>query len=110
MTCFQSRDLPARVTRKIVPLASSLTSSAPSGVTATPAGRPQALSLSSTRHEVRAVQRDEGVAAVFGRERRVVVERGAQRGGVRLDQHLGRPHRPLRSGRLPRKAGSSRSP
>ena len=40
-----------RVTRKIVPLASSLTSSAPSCVTATPAGRPQALSL-STRNPV----------------------------------------------------------
>jgi hypothetical protein len=40
-----------RVTRKIVPLASSLTSSAPSRVTATPAGRPQALSL-STRNPV----------------------------------------------------------
>ena len=34
-----------RVTRKMVPLASSLTSRAPSRVTATPAGRPQALSL-----------------------------------------------------------------
>jgi hypothetical protein len=36
------------VTRKIVPFASSLTSSAPSWVTATPAGRPQTLSPSRT--------------------------------------------------------------
>jgi hypothetical protein len=36
-------------TRKIVPLPSSLTSSAPSVVTATPAGRPQTVSLSSRK-------------------------------------------------------------
>ena len=38
-----------RVTRKMVPFASSLTSSAPSRVTATPAGRPQALALSTRK-------------------------------------------------------------
>ena len=38
-----------RATRKIVPFASSLTSSAPSRVTATPAGRPQTVVLSITK-------------------------------------------------------------
>ncbi len=38
-----------RVTRKMDPFASSLTSSAPSRVTATPAGRAQTVSLSSTK-------------------------------------------------------------
>ena len=46
------------------------------------------------------VQGDERVAAVLGREGIAIVERRAQSGGVRLDQHLGDAHLALEVGTL----------
>ncbi len=54
---------------------------------------------------MRAVQRDKRVAAVLGREGIAIVERRAQRGGVRLDQHLGHAHLTLEIGTLALQSG-----